>query len=313
MKCSIVIPLYNKRAYIARCLQSVFAQTHTDFDLVVVDDGSTDGGEHELDACADDRLRLIVQANQGVSVARNTGVEAARHDIVFFLDADDTWEPTFLEAMARLVQTHPSAGVYACGTRKVFADGHAATCTLQASAFVGETALLANYFQTFVDLGQSPFSNSSFGVRKETFYRAGRYTPGVKLTEDSDLWVRLCLASDMAFDPQPLANYFVETDNNTRVQAQTSDYEVIKTLARALNEGQVPQPQQRAARKLLALQKHAQIKRLILLGRNGAAWTRLLDRDIWASRPQGSFFLVLAASAPQGVLRRIRQLRTAAR
>ena len=99
MNFSIVIPLYNKRAYIARCLRSVFSQTHTEFEIVVVNDGSTDGSEHELEKLPDERLRRIDQANQGVSIARNTGVEAARHDIVFFLDADDTWEPTFLEEM----------------------------------------------------------------------------------------------------------------------------------------------------------------------------------------------------------------------
>lgn len=301
MKFSVVIPLYNKRLFVSRCLQSVLGQTHTDFDLVVVNDGSTDGGERELVNFEDERLRLIDQSNQGVSVARNTGVEAARHDIVFFLDADDTWEPGFLERMTRLVNLHPRAGVYACGTRKLFADGRAQECTLAASAFVGDTAILRNYFQTFVDLGQSPFSNSSFGVRRETFHRAGGYTPGVTLTEDSDLWVRLALIGEMAFDPSPLANYFVETESNTRIQAQTADYEIIKTLRRLLAEGRVPRHLQPGAERLLALQKHSQIKRLILLGRTGAAWKRLLDRDVWVRRPQASLMLALAASLPHAV------------
>ena len=313
MEFSIVIPLHNKRPFVSRCLQSVLGQTHSDFDLVVVNDGSTDGGERELDQLSDERLRVIHQPNQGVSVARNAGFAAARHEIIFFLDADDTWEPGFLEHMNRLVNLHPQAGVYACGTRKLFADGRAQECTLAASAFVGDAAILRDYCQTFVDLGQSPFSNSSFGVRRETFHRAGGYTPGVRLTEDSDLWVRLALIGEMAFDPSPLANYFVETESNTRVQAQTADYEIIRTLQRLLAEGRVPRHLQPGAQRLLALQKHSQIKRLILLGKTGAAWKRLLDRDVWVRRPRASLMLALAASLPHAVFVGLHHMRALGR
>lgn len=308
MHFSVVIPLFNKRAYIARCLQSVFCQTHADFDLVVVNDGSTDDSGRELDQFRDERLRCINQLNQGVSVARNTGLTAAYHDLVFFLDADDTWEPSFLDEMSQLVTAHPEAGVYACGTRKIFANGRMLECAPDVSAFVDGTAILRNYFQTFVDLGQSPFSNSSFGVRKDVFRMAGGYTPQVKLTEDSDLWIRLALISPIAFFPRPLANYFVETENNTRAQAQVCDYEVIKTLKYVLANGQVPQPWCRGLQKLLALQKHSQIKRLILLGETNAAWRRLLDADVWMARPLSSLALAVAASLPLRIFARLRRL-----
>jgi glycosyltransferase involved in cell wall biosynthesis len=309
MKFSIVIPLYNKRPYIGRCVRSVLQQTHFDFELIVVNDGSTDGGEQELAQIADNRLHIVHQTNQGVSVARNRGVAAAHHGIIFFLDADDTWETQFLAEMARLVTTNPESGIYACGTRKVFADGRVEHCELDASVFVKGTSVLANYLQTFVDLEQSPFSNSSFGVRKEIFDRVGGYTPGVKLTEDSDLWVRLALITQIAINPLPLANYFVEIDNNTRIQAQTSNYEVIQTLENALATDKVPKRLQRGAQRLLALQKNAQIKRLIILGKKYAAWKRLWDSDVWTSRPRESFSLALAASLPRNVFVRLYKLK----
>jgi glycosyltransferase involved in cell wall biosynthesis len=308
MQFSVVVPLFNKQAYVARCLKSIFCQTHTDFELIVVNDGSTDGSERELASFVDARLRVMHRANQGVSVARNAGVAAAQHEIVFFLDADDTWEPGFLEQMARLVTLHPQAGVYASGTRKLFADGHAQECNIAAPAFFTETAILRDYCQTFVDLGQSPFSNSSFGVRRQTFIQSGGYTPGVRLTEDSDLWVRLSLISQMAFDPTPLANYYVETELNTRGQAQTADYEVTKTLRRLLAKDQIPQHLRLGAKRLLALQKHSQIKRLILLREAGAAWKRLLDWDVWVQRPQASLTLALAASVPHLVFVLLRRM-----
>ena len=133
MKFSVIIPLYNKAPYIRKALESVFAQTYTDYELIVVDDGSTDdsariaeeyilevkGAENSGAETTASRLsplafRLIRQANSGVSAARNNGVAQASGDYITFLDADDWWEPTYLERMAQLIEDYPEAGLYAC-------------------------------------------------------------------------------------------------------------------------------------------------------------------------------------------------------
>ena len=90
---SVVIPLYNKVKYIRRALDSVLNQTSADLEVIVVDDGSTDGGGHVVLRQHDGRVRLIRQGNKGVSVARNRGVSEARADLIAFLDADDEWLP----------------------------------------------------------------------------------------------------------------------------------------------------------------------------------------------------------------------------
>ncbi len=104
---SVVIPLYNKGLYIARALNSVLAQTFQDFEVILVDDGSTDDGAEVIGGVDDPRIQLIQQENLGVSAARNRGIEAARAELVAFLDADDEWLPCFLSKIIDLSDKYP--------------------------------------------------------------------------------------------------------------------------------------------------------------------------------------------------------------
>jgi len=110
---SIVIPLYNKEATIARAIQSVLNQTVQDFEIVIVNDGSTDKGPDIVSAIKDSRIRLIHQENQGVSAARNKGIAEAKYDLIAFLDADDEWHPQFIEEILNLKSKYPMCDVYA--------------------------------------------------------------------------------------------------------------------------------------------------------------------------------------------------------
>src|SRR5664280_442891 len=101
MYLSIVVPLFNKAAYIRRALDSVARQTFGDFEVIIVDDGSTDGGEKIAGSYPDARFRVIYQENQGPGAARNAGIAEATGELTAFLDADDEWLPRHLEAAVR--------------------------------------------------------------------------------------------------------------------------------------------------------------------------------------------------------------------
>jgi hypothetical protein len=109
MRVSIIVPLFNKARYIERALRSITAQTLSDFEAIVVDDGSSDGGDRIAERYSDPRFRVIRQPNAGPGAARNRGAAEACAPYLAFLDADDAWRPAFLETGIRILDDHPSA------------------------------------------------------------------------------------------------------------------------------------------------------------------------------------------------------------
>ena len=113
MKFSIIIPLYNKAPYVRKALETVCAQTYRDYEIIVINDGSTDNSavvaDEYLKATDGIDYQIISQQNAGVSAARNSGVAASSGEYIAFLDADDWWEPTYLEKMAKLIEDYPDA------------------------------------------------------------------------------------------------------------------------------------------------------------------------------------------------------------
>ena len=110
---SVVIPLYNKEALIEQTVERVLLQTYQDFEVIVVDDGSTDKGVEVVKEFDDKRIRIIQQENQGVSAARNKGIEESQGEYIAFLDADDKWETDYLETQHCLIKKYPKCSVYA--------------------------------------------------------------------------------------------------------------------------------------------------------------------------------------------------------
>jgi len=231
---SIVIPLCNKAAHVKRAVDSVLAQTVTDWELVVVDDGSTDGGGDIVKQFTDPRIKYIRQDNQGVSSARNKGIKAARAELVAFLDADDEWLPKFLETILRLRAKFPQAGLYCTAYSIVERDGIRRTPEFKSIPAGLYEGLLPSYFESA--LGQPPVSASSAAVPKMVFEKAGFFPVGVTFGEDLDTWFRIALQFKIAFSNRFLAVYYRNTENGACAAHPASDNPfILARLRSALN------------------------------------------------------------------------------
>jgi glycosyltransferase involved in cell wall biosynthesis len=305
---SVIIPLYNKSEYVKRCLESVLHQSYENFEIVIVNDGSTDGGELIVDKLKSENVTLINQSNQGVSVARNTGVELSRYEYVVFLDADDTWEKDFLLELDKLINKFPDAGVYGINHFNHYSSG-LTTYENYTSMFNGDTSgIILDYFRTFAELGKSPFSNSSCCFPKNIFQNIGGYKPGIKTTEDSDLWCRIALSFNVAFHTKPLATYYLETPNNTRNILEDKDFQVSRTLQEYLVLKKIPKKYIPSVQMLIAFQQLSIVKRAILTDNTKFALKKLFDLRLIIRYPLKAFSLFFIALVPHRFFRFFRAL-----
>jgi glycosyltransferase involved in cell wall biosynthesis len=175
-------------------------------EVIVVDDGSTDSGPAQLASLGDDRVRLMRQPNGGVSVARNTGIEAASGEVVAFLDADDAWLPGFVDELLTLMQQFPQAGLYATSYVRVWPDGKREDAYLPSSQDSSKKQLVANPFRAWSR--SAFFFTSSLCARRVVLLEQNiRFPIGESQGEDQDVIFQLMEAGEVAFSPRALTEY----------------------------------------------------------------------------------------------------------
>lgn len=220
---SIIIPLYNKADYICKSIQSVLDQTYTDFELIIINDGSSDNSLDKVKCYSDPRLHIINQSNSGVSISRNRGVIAANYDYIAFLDADDWWDERFLEGIKSLIELCPEAKLFGSNYFYVKAGKN----RLEDKGLpTGFTSGYINYITTYSSSFVAPFNCSFVVVRKDVFLTEGGFKPTLKLGEDFDLWIRMALKYKVAYINNPLAYSNQDVPNDKRALGMSKRWTV---------------------------------------------------------------------------------------
>lgn len=199
-KFSVVIAVYNKEKYIGNTLQSVLDQTFTDFEIIIVNDGSTDTSEEIIKSFSDKRISYYSQLNMGAAAARNTAIKKATAPFIALLDADDFWDSTYLEEQNRLILKYPSEYIYACNS-KVQDRNHYTKLSYSVDIEEKED-LVVNFFEASTI--NSIMNSSTTVLRADVLDTIGLYDPSIKSGQDTDFFIRIGLQYPIVFSPKIL-------------------------------------------------------------------------------------------------------------
>lgn len=278
---SAVIPLYNKEKSVERSVNSILAQTYSDFELIIVNDGSTDHSLDVVKRISDSRIRIVTQENQGISAARNRGVTEAHSDWIAFLDADDEWMSDFLANICDLRSSYPTCGLAATGFLRKSATGFDYYQYNKIKYPNGWKGVI-NYYTVLRE--SDPFCASSVAVRKGDLVKAGGFPVHVTRGQDIDTWLRLYQVTSFAYYKYAGAVYHLDAENRVhkpffKVISTPSDYSIGDLLRKILKNRINSKEQVLQIVELLAMYEIPVVRKLV---QNGYRWNAL--KRLWSLR-----------------------------
>lgn len=283
-KVSVVIPAYNVERYVGYAIESVLAQTYRDIEILVVDDGSTDGTREAIEPYCD-RVSYIYQDNRGLAGARNTGVYRSTGEYLAFLDSDDRFLPTMLDHLTGALESSPRAGLAAGGFEYV-------DQSLNHIGYVYPWLLSPAVSMESVMWGGLTTTNAVV-LRRSWFDRVGGFDETFRAAEDLDLWYRLCGAGcEMTWVRNVVSQYRIHTASMTRRIDEHFDF-VFRALDKCFDSGAAPDSVRDNKRKLYANKRLGKAGRHYAVGDSESAKAEInraiatdpslphRDRDFW--------------------------------
>ena len=204
---SIIIPLYNKELSIAKTIFSVLSQSYTNFELLIVDDGSTDQSATVVNGILDERINLLVKENGGVSSARNTGVHAAKYEWISFLDADDLWHIDFLKNIVEVIEEQKEVQVITTDYETRTSNGDVI------KSYIANKKGYVDFFAVTNEIGFHILNMSTFCVRKSTLIQTGLFSTSISHGEDMEVFEKLAREHKIYLIDKVLSYYIHDAEN----------------------------------------------------------------------------------------------------
>jgi len=208
---SVVIPLYNKANEISTTLVSALTQTFQEFEIIILNDGSTDASLAEVEQIKDARIQIFTTENKGVSQARNFGITKAKAPLIAFLDADDLWHPHHLEDLKQLCERYPNCGMYCKAYEKSYFGKHTVIARFNQLSD-GFEGIVPDYFEN--SLIDAIAWTSAIAIPKVMFLNYGDFDSDLRSVQDTDVWMRFALKAPVAFSSKISAIHVFKTQEN---------------------------------------------------------------------------------------------------
>ncbi|WP_269242048.1 glycosyltransferase family 2 protein [Flavobacterium limnophilum] len=230
---SVIIPLYNKENHIEETLKSVLNQNFQDFEVIIVEDCSTDNSNLKAESIISEKIRIIQhEVNKGLSASRNTGIQNSNSDFLAFLDADDIWHKEFLEKIHQLIQEFPKAHLFATNYVEVYSKKVAVSPSSNLNNFIKDDIIL-DFFES--NLYQNIYCPSSLCVKKELFEKIGGYNTKINYGEDIDFNIRANSTFKLAYSNTVLVYNIMYAENkitNSGLKNKTiTDFDFYEPLS----------------------------------------------------------------------------------
>ena len=263
---SVVIPLYNKEKQIENTLQTVFNQTFQDFEIIIVNDGSTDRSLEIVQQFTEDRITIINQENQGVSAARNRGIQEAKYEYLALLDADDEWSPDYLQTQVDLIYKYTQCDVFVCAYQFKSSNGEIKDPILNKLLIEENCGILTNYFEVAF-CSHPPITSISIVVSKKAMCRIGGFPCGVIAGEDLLTWAKLALYYKIAYCKIPKV-FFCHSESENYQEAPSRAPDSNDIVGNELQQLYRKNSQVKGLRQYLALWYKMRASMFLLFGDN---------------------------------------------
>lgn len=301
---TVVMPLYNKQSSVERAVSSVLSQSFACFELIIVDDGSTDRSAEVVSGCNDPRLELIKQFNNGPSAARNRGFKAAAADYVCFLDADDEWDSEFLETMSSLIEVAPRASLYCVNHKVADESGH---IFYRVSNFPERyLGYIDDFYKVYATT--EIINSSSVCIRKKSLHTIGGFPEHARIGEDIYTWLRLADVYRVAYANVDRATIYRDAENRSGVSVRQEIPYHIKTVL----EGEAKEftkVNRSTVIRFVAKNTVLHAAGSVLKGDRRTAF--IMARLLWKGSRRHSVQVLCVAIMPRALLRMIKRLRNA--